>query len=69
LPEEFLDRTSLLGTTARIAERMREYADAGVTTLALALPDSVPLSLRLDALHIGAAAYEKSGVSEVNFVD
>jgi F420-dependent oxidoreductase-like protein len=64
LPEEFLDRTSLLGTTARIAERMKEYADAGVTTLALALPDSVPLALRLDALHIGAAAYEKSGVSK-----
>lgn len=63
LPLEFLDRTSLLGSTERIAERMREYASAGVTTLALALPDSVPLPLRLGALRIGAAAYEKSGVA------
>jgi alkanesulfonate monooxygenase SsuD/methylene tetrahydromethanopterin reductase-like flavin-dependent oxidoreductase (luciferase family) len=63
LPLEFLDRTSLLGPTERIAARMKEYADAGVTTLALALPDSVPLSLRLGALRIGAEAYEKSGVA------
>ena len=63
LPLEFLDRTSLLGSTERIAERMREYASAGVTTLALALPDSVPLPLRLGALRIGAAAYEKSGAT------
>ncbi|HUW79243.1 MAG TPA: LLM class F420-dependent oxidoreductase, partial [Candidatus Nanopelagicaceae bacterium] len=46
LPMEFLDRTSLLGTADQIAARMREYAEAGVTTLALALPDSVPLALR-----------------------
>ena len=63
LPLEFLDRTSLLGSTERIAERMREYASAGVTTLALALPDSVPLQLRLGALRLGATAYEKSGVA------
>lgn len=63
LPLEFLDRTSLLGSTERIAEKMREYATAGVTTLALALPDSVPLQLRLGALRLGATAYEKSGVA------
>jgi len=63
LPLEFLDRTSLLGSTEQIAARMLEYANAGVTTLALALPDSVPLPLRLAALRIGAAAYEMSGLS------
>ncbi len=34
VPLEFIDRTSLLGSVERIAERMRAYAEAGVTTLA-----------------------------------
>lgn len=63
LPLEFLDRTSLLGPTEQIASRMQEYAKAGVTTLALALPDSVPLPLRLGALRIGAAAYQMAGLA------
>jgi F420-dependent oxidoreductase-like protein len=33
VPLEFLDATSLLGPRERIAERMAEYAEAGVTTL------------------------------------
>ena len=33
VPFEFIDRTSLLGPADRIAERLRPYADAGVTTL------------------------------------
>lgn len=33
VPLEFLDATSLLGPTARIAERMAAFAEAGVTTL------------------------------------
>jgi F420-dependent oxidoreductase-like protein len=37
VPLEFIDRTSLLGPKERIAERMREYAAAGVTTLGIAL--------------------------------
>ncbi|HEU4423068.1 MAG TPA: LLM class F420-dependent oxidoreductase [Pilimelia sp.] len=37
VPLEFIDRTSLLGPKERIADRMREYADAGVTTLSVAL--------------------------------
>ena len=35
VPLEFIDRTSLLGPKDRIAERMREYAAAGVTTLSV----------------------------------
>ena len=35
VPQEFLDRTSLLGPVPRIAQRLRAYADAGVTTLSV----------------------------------
>ncbi len=37
VPFEFIDRTSLLGPVERVAARMREYAQAGVTTLAVSL--------------------------------
>jgi F420-dependent oxidoreductase-like protein len=37
VPLEFIDRTSLLGPVDRIAEGMRRYADAGVTTLSVSL--------------------------------
>ncbi|WP_320069876.1 LLM class F420-dependent oxidoreductase [Micromonospora sp. RTGN7] len=37
VPMEFIDRTSLLGPKERIAERLREYAAAGVTTLSVTL--------------------------------
>jgi F420-dependent oxidoreductase-like protein len=37
VPFEFIDRTSLLGPVDRIAERMKAYAQAGVTTLAAAM--------------------------------
>lgn len=36
VPDEFLDATSLVGPKERIAERVRRYADAGVTTLTVA---------------------------------
>ncbi|HEY8472414.1 MAG TPA: LLM class F420-dependent oxidoreductase [Natronosporangium sp.] len=35
VPFEFIDQTSLLGPPARIADRLRAYADAGVTTLSV----------------------------------
>lgn len=37
VPTEFIDRTSLLGGEDRIADRMRAYADVGVTTLSVSL--------------------------------
>ncbi|HLV59413.1 MAG TPA: LLM class F420-dependent oxidoreductase, partial [Natronosporangium sp.] len=37
VPFEFIDRTSLLGPVERIAERMRAYAAAGVTTLSVSV--------------------------------
>jgi F420-dependent oxidoreductase-like protein len=35
VPLEFIDRTSLLGPRERIADRLRAYAEAGVTTLSV----------------------------------
>ncbi len=63
VPLEFIDRTSLLGPVERIADRMREYAAAGVTTLSVSLfvadPDSGVQTLRQVA-----QALELSGVGE-----
>ena len=36
VPDEFLDATALVGPRQRIADRVRRYADAGVTTLTVA---------------------------------
>ena len=63
VPQEFIDRTSLLGPKERIAERMAEFAAAGVTTLSVTLfvadRDSGVATLRAVA-----EAYEASGVAE-----
>ena len=36
VPLDFIDQTSLLGPTERIAERLHAFAEAGVTTLTVA---------------------------------
>ena len=62
VPLEFIDRTSLLGSVDRVADRMRAYADAGVTTLSVAIhAGSTDESLR--QLRLAAQAYEKSGLT------
>jgi alkanesulfonate monooxygenase SsuD/methylene tetrahydromethanopterin reductase-like flavin-dependent oxidoreductase (luciferase family) len=62
VPVEFLDATSLLGPMERIRDGMRAFAEAGVTTLTLALmgwdPDGGIAALRtaveaLDAAGVG----------------
>jgi F420-dependent oxidoreductase-like protein len=62
VPFEFLDATSLLGPPERIAGRMREVSEAGVTTLSL-LPMAPSHDDRVDALRIcrDALAAEASG--------
>ncbi|GAA0942159.1 LLM class F420-dependent oxidoreductase [Virgisporangium aurantiacum] len=62
VPLEFIDRTSLLGPVDRVADRMREFAASGVTTLSLAIhaPD---LEASIRQLRLAAEAYEKSGVA------
>jgi F420-dependent oxidoreductase-like protein len=63
VPLEFIDRTSLLGSVDRITERMRAYAQAGVTTLAVSLfVTDVEDGIR--TLRAAAEALDRSGVGE-----
>ncbi|MFF0516859.1 LLM class F420-dependent oxidoreductase [Streptomyces sp. NPDC004250] len=65
VPFELIDQTSLIGDEARMASRMRDFADAGVTTLALKLMDEAgPLEARINTLRTAVRAWEKSGVAE-----
>lgn len=62
VPFGFLDATCLLGPVARVADRMRAYAEAGVTTLALA-PHG-PIEQRLATLRFAQQALELSGAGD-----
>ncbi len=55
VPYELVDRTSLLGDRARVADGLARLAAAGVTTCALA-PYGATLADRLDALTLAADA-------------
>jgi F420-dependent oxidoreductase-like protein len=59
VPPEFLDATSLLGPKERIAEKMTEYAEAGVTTLSVSPHTPEPAA----ALRTAAEALELAGVA------
>jgi hypothetical protein len=61
VPFDFVDATSLLGPLERIAERMREFAEAGVTTLSLT-PYGSNHAETIAALRTAAEALDKSGV-------
>ncbi|MFJ8442002.1 LLM class F420-dependent oxidoreductase [Kitasatospora griseola] len=62
VPHDFIDVTSLLGDTARIADRMQAYAAAGVTTLTLA-PSGWTLDERITALRTGVDALDRAGLA------
>ncbi|MGA8114077.1 MAG: LLM class F420-dependent oxidoreductase [Actinocatenispora sp.] len=71
VPAEFIDRTSLLGGADRIADRLAAYAEAGVTTLAVApYPPSgigepaAILDHALGTLRTVAEALDRSGVGD-----
>ncbi|GAA2430285.1 LLM class flavin-dependent oxidoreductase [Streptomyces macrosporus] len=61
VPADFVDMTALVGPEGRIADRMREYARAGVTTLSIMVsaPD-VSLRGRLEILRTCARAASRS---------
>ncbi|EIE99079.1 LLM class F420-dependent oxidoreductase [Saccharomonospora glauca] len=61
VPLEFLDATSLLGPTERIAERMTAFAEAGVTTLNV-IPFVAPEN-GAAALRTALEALERAGVA------
>ncbi len=62
VPMDFIDSTSLLGPAPRIAERMAEFAAAGVTTLNV-VPYGATIEDRLDSLRTAAQALQDSGVA------
>lgn len=61
VPRDLIDSTTLLGPVERIADRMRAYAEAGVTTLTLA-PAGVTLDERIAALRAGTRALALAGL-------
>ncbi|MDQ2838407.1 MAG: LLM class F420-dependent oxidoreductase [Actinomycetota bacterium] len=63
VPFDFIDKTSLIGPKARIAERMAAFAAAGVTSLNI-MPSAGSLEERLDSLRVAAEALAESGAGE-----
>ncbi|RKN38203.1 LLM class F420-dependent oxidoreductase [Streptomyces hoynatensis] len=61
VPAALLRATTLTGPVAAVADRMRAYADAGVTTLTLA-PAGFTLAERLAGLRAGVEALESAGL-------
>jgi F420-dependent oxidoreductase-like protein len=62
VPYEFVDRTSLLGPPERIADRLTELAEAGVTTVSAAPYGETPQD-RIEALRALVAAVERAGLA------
>ncbi len=62
VPADFINDISLIGPPEAVAERMRAYAEAGVTTLTI-LPFGATLDERLAAVRGAAEALERAGVS------
>ena len=62
VPAELVDATSLLGPLGRIADRMAEFAAAGVTTLNVT-PYAGTLDERLRTLQVAMQALDKAGLS------
>ncbi|MGY0022800.1 LLM class F420-dependent oxidoreductase [Streptomyces sp. cg35] len=62
IPHQLIDSTTLLGSVDRIADRMRAYAAAGVTTLTIN-PAGFTLDERVAALRAGTEALERAGLA------
>jgi F420-dependent oxidoreductase-like protein len=61
VPLEFIDRTSLLGSVDRVADRMHAYAEAGVTTLSLGIY-AAGAEEGIRQLRLAAHALDRSGL-------
>jgi F420-dependent oxidoreductase-like protein len=68
VPFEFVDGTSLLGPVDRIAEKIAQFAAAGVTTLSVA-PFGMTLGERIAALRTAAEALARSGAASQPAMD
>ena len=63
MPQAYLERTALLGSPGRIADRLQAYAEAGVTTLsAMIFPTHVDQGIA--TLRTLAEALDKAGVGD-----
>ncbi|BCY12485.1 LLM class F420-dependent oxidoreductase [Actinoplanes sp. L3-i22] len=62
VPQEFIERTSMVGDKPRIIKRIKEYAAAGVGTLSIS-PYVGDLESGLATLRLVAQAYDESGVA------
>jgi F420-dependent oxidoreductase-like protein len=62
VPYEFVDRTSLLGPPERIADRLVELAEAGVTTVS-ATPYGPTPEVRVESLRVLVGAVERAGLA------
>ena len=62
VPQDFIERTAMIGPRARIVSRLREYAAAGVGTLSIS-PYVGDLESGLTTLRTVAEAFEESGVA------
>ena len=62
VPQELIDSTALLGRVDRIADRMSEYAAAGVNTLTL-VPAGFTLEERVAGLRAAVEALERAGLA------
>ena len=63
VPLEFIDRTALIGPPARVQQRLRAYADAGVTTLTVTTYDG-SLAERIATLRTMVEVLDASGLGE-----
>ena len=63
VPFEFIDRTSLIGPRERIRDRLAAFAEAGVTTLAVA-SYAGSLDERVATLRTMSAALDESGLGD-----
>ncbi|HSI92951.1 MAG TPA: LLM class F420-dependent oxidoreductase [Jiangellaceae bacterium] len=61
VPLDFIDKTALIGPVDRVRDRLAAYADAGVTTLSVALYHG-PVEQRVEALRDLMTAAESAGV-------
>jgi F420-dependent oxidoreductase-like protein len=62
VPQEFIDRTSLIGPVERIRDRLHAYAEAGVTTLTIS-PGAFMLDQRIAILRAMTEALDVTGLA------
>jgi F420-dependent oxidoreductase-like protein len=67
VPFEFIDATAMIGPVDRIAEKLKTYAGAGVTTLSVS-PYAPDAESELTTLRAVVEAYERAGLSDTQGV-